>query len=255
MVKHLKIRSVNHGTKISHRNGYCGPAVLSILTGMTTAESAKIINASNGNLKHYIKATSTREMRKAFSVCGIDMAEIKIPKHIKTLDKWLDDTEYSRKDNMYLASSGHHWLIIQGYNYVCGMTENIINMEKEKNTYVKKIRRAHLQEIYLLESYSKGVKIPTDLLSKDKDKIKPYNKVKVFQKKHPELKLSYDVETYDSEKIYYVGSDTIEKIADDNPQIDDYRDERYHIVYSWDEVLEEFSFFKDYYYKHKHLIT
>ena len=124
---------------------------------------------------------------------------------------------------MYLASSGHHWLIIQGNNYVCGMTENIINMEKEKNTYVKKIRRTHLQEIYLLESYSKGVKIPTDLLSKD--------------------------------KIYYVGSDTLEKIADSNPQIDDYRDERYHIVYSWDEVLEEFSFFKDYYYKHKHLIT
>ena len=97
----LKIRPVNHGTKKSDKNGYCGPAVLSILTGMTTAESAKVINASNGNFNRYIKSTSTRMMSKAFSACGIDMAEkIKIPKHIKTLDKWLDDTEYSRKDNM-----------------------------------------------------------------------------------------------------------------------------------------------------------
>ena len=67
-----------------------------------------------------------------------------------------------------------------------------------------------------------------------------------------ELKLSYSIDTYDSEKIYYVGSDTLEKIADSNPQIDDYRDERYHIVYSWDEVLEEFHYFRDYYNKHKH---
>ena len=250
----LKIRPVNHGTKKSDKNGYCGPAVLSILTGMTTSESAKVINASNGNLKHYIKATSTREMSKAFSVCGIDMAEkIKLPKHIRTLYKWLDDTEHSRKDNMYLVSSGYHWIIIQGNNYVCGMSENIINMKTSENRYVKKMKRTHLQEIYLLESYSRGVKIPAHLFIKNKNKIKPYNKVKAFQKKYPELKLSYSIDTYDSEKIYYVGSDTLEKIADANPQIDDYRDERYHIVYSWDEVLEEFDFFIDYYIKHKHL--
>jgi len=254
----LKIRPVNHGTKKSDKNGYCGPAVLSILTGMTTAESAKVINASNGNFNRYIKSTSTRMMSKAFSVCGIDMAEkIKIPKHIKTLDKWLDDTEYSRKDNMYLVSSGHHWIIIQGNNYVCGMTENIINMKTTENKYVKKMKRTHLQEIYLLESYSKGVNIPTKLLSKDKSKIKAhnkvYNKVKAFQKKHPELKLSYAIETGWSEKTYHVGSETIEKIADDNPQIDNYRDNRYSMVYSWGEVLEEFHCFRDYYNKHKHL--
>lgn len=254
----LKIRPVNHGTKKSDKNGYCGPAVLSILTGMTTAESAKVINASNGNLKRYIKGTSTRQMRKAFSVCGIDMVEkIKIPKHIKTLDKWLDDTEHSRKDNMYLVSSGHHWLIIQGNNYVCGMTKNIINMITSENTYVKKMKRTHVKKIHLLKSFSKGVKIPTNLLSKDKSKIKAhnkvYNKVKAFQKKHPELKLSYDIEIWDSEKTYYVDSDTTEKIADANPQIDDYRNERYSMVYSWDEVLEEFHFFRDYYNEHKHL--
>ena len=250
----LKIRPVNHGTKKSDKNGYCGPAVISILTGMTTAQSAKVINASNGNLKHYIKSTSTREMSKAFSACGIDMAEkIKIPKHIKTLNKWLDDTEYSRKDDMYLVSSGYHWLIIQGNNYVCGMTENIINMKTKNNTYLNEMKRTHLQEIFLLESFSKGFNIPHYLLIKDKDKIKPYNKVKAFQKKHPELKLSYQIETYDTEKSYFVGSDTIEKISDTNPQIDDYRNQRYHMVYSWGEVLEEFHFFKDYYNKHKHL--
>jgi hypothetical protein len=249
----LKIRPVNHGTKKSDWNGYCGPSVISILTGMTTAESAKVINASNGNLKHYVKATNIWEMSNGFFACGIDMAKIKIPKNIKTLNKWLDDTEYSRKDNIYLVASSNHWLIIQGNNYVCGMTKNIINMKTSENTFVNKMRRTHLQEIYLLKSSSKGVKIPAHLLIKDKSKIKPYNKVKAFQKKHPELKLSYDVETFDSEKTYFVGSDTLEKIADNNPQIDDYRDERYHIVYSWDEVLEEFHYFRDYYNKHKHL--
>tara|TARA_R110002095_G_scaffold67386_5_gene57298 strand:- start:7453 stop:7863 length:411 start_codon:yes stop_codon:yes gene_type:complete len=133
------------------------------------------------------------------------------------------------------------------------MTKNIINMKTSENTFVNKMRRTNLQEIYLLKSSSKGVKIPAHLFIKNKDKIKPYNKVKAFQKKYPELKLSYEIDTSDPEKIYYVGSETLEKIADNNPQIDDYRDERYHIVYSWDEVLEEFDFFIDYYIKHKHL--
>ena len=73
----LKIRPVNHGTKKSDKNGYCGPSVISILTGMTTAESAKVINASNGNLKHYVKATNIWEMSNGFFACGIDMAKIK----------------------------------------------------------------------------------------------------------------------------------------------------------------------------------
>ena len=72
------------------------------------------------------------EMSNGFFACGIDMAKIKIPKNIKTLDKWLDDTEYSRKDNIYLVASGGHWIIIQGNNYVCGMTKNIINMKTEE---------------------------------------------------------------------------------------------------------------------------
>ena len=249
----LKIRPVNHGTKKSDKNGYCGPSVISILTGMTTAESAKVINSFYVKRKRYIKATNMWEISNGFFACGIDMAKIKIPKNIKTLDKWLDDTEYSRKDNIYLIASGGHWIIIQGNNYVCSMTKNIINMETENNTYVNQARRTHLRDVYILKSFSKGVKIPAHLFIKNKNKIKPYNKVKAFQKKYPELKLSYSIDTYDSEKIYYVGSDTLEKIADSNPQIDDYRDERYHIVYSWDEVLEEFHYFRDYYNKHKHL--
>ena len=34
----LKMRAINHGTRKADKNRYCGPAVISSLTGITTAE-------------------------------------------------------------------------------------------------------------------------------------------------------------------------------------------------------------------------
>ena len=122
----LKIRPVNHGTKKSDKNGYCGPSVISILTGMTTAESAKVINSFYVKRKRYIKATNMWEISNGFFACGIDMAKIKIPKNIKTLDKWLDDTEYSRKDNIYLVVSSFMFTAVLLASYFSISSENAV---------------------------------------------------------------------------------------------------------------------------------
>ena len=44
----LTLNSVNHGTAKRDKNRYCGPAVISALTGITTAEAARRIREHTG---------------------------------------------------------------------------------------------------------------------------------------------------------------------------------------------------------------
>ena len=64
----LKIKSVNHGTAKADKNRYCGPSVISAITGMTTGEAARLIRTISGVKS--VKGTSTRQVRNALHTEG-----------------------------------------------------------------------------------------------------------------------------------------------------------------------------------------
>ena len=66
----LKIKSINHGETKADKNRYCGPAVISAITGMTTGEAARLIRHVSG--RKSIKGSSVWEVTRSLEMCNVD---------------------------------------------------------------------------------------------------------------------------------------------------------------------------------------
>lgn len=147
-------------------NKYCGPAALSIVTGMTTGEAARLLRHQSG--KASIKGTTHGQMQRAFKACGVTMKSIWIkPAEAKvrtkrdpfdgrvigtyvedrpTLTQWLKDSQSIRTSGrVFLVSAGHHWQIITGRRFCCGITKQIVSITDKKAN-----RRARVEAVYEL---------------------------------------------------------------------------------------------------------
>lgn len=119
----LKIKSVNHGTR---GNRYCGPAVLSAITGMNTGDCARLIRHVSG--RKAIRGTSFYDLVRSFQLCGIEPKMqsydgVKLSKTSgPTLAQWLKMTVKDRTaDRVFLIVCGWHWQLVQGRRIVCGI--------------------------------------------------------------------------------------------------------------------------------------
>lgn len=125
-----------HPVKRAHgrrSNRFCGPSAISALTGLDTRDTAAILRDVSG--RRVIKGTYDHQMRKACAKLGLNMVpyrEYLLPSHpnplfnAPTLISWLRQTRDDRGTNTYLLSAGHHWCIVQGRRYVCGITGRIV---------------------------------------------------------------------------------------------------------------------------------
>ena len=154
----LKIKPVNHGTTKADRNRYCGAAVVSAITGMTTGEAARLVRHLSG--VRSVKGTSTRQIRDAFAACGVQFTPRSYGMRLNrtngvTLAGWLKGTvKYRNAERVFLVVAGHHWQLVQGRRYVCGLTCEIVSIKDKR---VK--RRARVSEVYELTSPD-GMVIP-----------------------------------------------------------------------------------------------
>jgi len=148
----LRIKPVNHGSTKRERNNYCGPAVISAITGMTTGEAAAQLRRATG--RRMITGTGTSEVRDVLHWNGIRMRDVRPTWDIKfnrtdgvTLAGWLKASVKNRNaESVFLVVAGWHWQLVQGRRYVCGLTENIVSIRDKR---VK--RRARVAEVYELE--------------------------------------------------------------------------------------------------------
>jgi primase-polymerase (primpol)-like protein len=149
----LRIKPVNHGLTPRDKNRYCGPSVISAITGMTTGEAAAQLRAVSG--KRAIKGTHTSWIRAVLRRNNIEMLSCRDVWNIKlnrtdgiTLAGWLKHTVKDRNaDRVFLIVAGWHWQLVQGRRYVCGQTKQIVSIRDKR---VK--RRARVAEIYELSS-------------------------------------------------------------------------------------------------------
>ena len=147
----LRIKPVNHGSTPRDKNRYCGPSVISAITGMTTGEAAAQLRAASG--KRAIRGTHTSWVRTVLRWNNIEMLSCRDVWNIKlnrtdgiTLAGWLKHTVKDRNaDRVFLLVSGWHWQLVQGRRYVCGLTKEIVSIRDKR---VK--RRARVAEVYEL---------------------------------------------------------------------------------------------------------
>ncbi len=146
----LKIKPVT--TLVTDRNRYCGPAVISCVTGMNSGEAARLIRSVSG--QRAVRGTYTTHVRRALEKCGIESFR-KHTTHNCTLAAWLRESKDMRTTGrVFLVVAGHHFQLVEGRRYVCGRTKDIVSI---KDKQVK--RRCRVEEVYELCAEGK-IKIP-----------------------------------------------------------------------------------------------
>ena len=157
-MKNLNIKPVNH--KRGDTNRYCGPAVISAITGMATGEAARLIRHVGG--RKAIRGSSVREVTDALAMCGIKSEYksfgMKLGRSTgPTLAGWLKATVKERTaDRVFLIVAGWHWQLIQGRRIVCGILGSPTSVRDKR---VK--RRARVANVYELHSTG-AITTPTE---------------------------------------------------------------------------------------------
>ena len=144
----MKLNPVN---KTKNGNQYCGPAVISSITGCTTDEAAKSIRTISG--QRAVRGAATRHVLEAFSQhWGVTNkplfdAHWRTPRNqLPTLAGWLRLNKHRRTaGRVFLIVAGNHFQLVSGRKYVCGITRDVVSIKDDK---VK--RRARVSEVYEL---------------------------------------------------------------------------------------------------------
>ena len=154
----LKMRAINHGTRKADKNRYCGPAVISSLTGITTAGASRLIRHINPRRTRVI-GTYSWEVCKALRLCGVIVNRIDHPtRHKITLARWLKlNIKERTPGRIFLIDAGYHWQLVSGRKYVCGRIGDIVSIKHPK---VK--RRARVRQVYEITAHG-TLTIPTDI--------------------------------------------------------------------------------------------
>jgi hypothetical protein len=247
MYKELNIHPVNHGTRKADKNRFCGPAVISALTGLTTMDGSRLIRAFSQ--REAITGTTEREVRNALGACGIRMVDLVestgsgFEKNI-TLARFLKISSEWRQSRVFLICAGRHWQLVQGRRFVCGQTEAVVGFK-----HPRVHRRSRVGGVWMLTA-SEGLKMPKELLeAKKAQKKREIERKSALQKKRQLLVLcnqhNLDVDCDDDlwdrggESRYWFSfsEQNYEKIIDEREERGENDVERY--AYGLDEALEK----------------
>ena len=166
-MKNINIKPVNHGTTKADRNRYCGPSAISIITGMTTGEAARLLRHVGG--RKSIKGSYVSEVTNALAMCnikctyqnfGLKLGRSKGP----TLAAWLRHTVKERTaKRVFLIVAGWHYQVVQGRRIVCGILGEPVSIRHKR---VK--RRARVSNVYELSSLG-TIQIPAEARKPKRD--------------------------------------------------------------------------------------
>ena len=186
----MKIKAVNNST--SDRNRYCGPAVISAVTGMVTGEAARLIRHVSGQRK--VTGSYAHHVIRALKLCNVGYSSNKFfgldTKRQPTLAQWLKSSKDIRTSGrVFLIVAGNHFQLVEGRRYVCGRTKDVVSV---RSKLVK--RRCRVEEVYELCQEGR-IKIP-DAARKPK---KEYNALRPYidkMKKKYGFKVEYERGTW-----------------------------------------------------------
>jgi len=148
----MKLHEVN---RKKGGNRYCGPAAVSVLTGVDTDTASKIIRSENPRIRA-VRGLAEVDLFRALKACGMTVETVPLKKKRGTLINWINENRDARTDDaVFLIVAGHHYQIINGSRYICGLTNTFVPFFHEK---VK--RRAHVRGVYRI-TCPNGISLPT----------------------------------------------------------------------------------------------
>ena len=155
----LKLKAITDG---KDKNRFCGPSVISALTGLTTGEAARLIRKQTG--KTCVMGTHISEVLNALRACNITSWGMKLSHAPSpTLARWLKLSKADRTPGrIFLIIAGWHWQLVSGRRYTCGRIREIVSIKDKR---VK--RRARVEGVW--ELFSDKVTKPDIDVSKPKD--------------------------------------------------------------------------------------
>lgn len=134
-------------------NRFCGPAVISLVTGMNTSDAARRIREYSG--RRQVTGTSDEDLLAVLNDLRIKHHKLEcydhlLPKERPTLAAWLKLSSQMRKGGrVFLLDSAHHWQLVKNARYACGLTGDWVPL-----THAKIKRRGRVSTVY--ELYSEG---------------------------------------------------------------------------------------------------
>ena len=237
----MKIKNVNNST--SDVNNYCGPAVISAVTGMTTGEAARLIRHVSG--QKMVKGSHIFHVLRALSLCNIQNVKTTVVTR-PTLAQWLKGSKDVRTSGrVYLIVAGNHFQLVEGRRYVCGRTRDIVSV---RSKLVK--RRCRVETVHELISEGKiiipnAARKPVDHAASNRAKAQRLAKkmdVKINIERY------YDYDNRFSQ--YWVEG---YKDVDDKGEPMDFSQEGIldgHCAYDWGEVLDKLDAIAEYRKEH-----
>lgn len=163
----MKIHKVTHDDTLvgpdGQRQGWCGPAAISAITGRTAECAAAWINHSARRRQplHYkVRGTWAWEVRMALECLGYTMRNQVVPKgelrrigrgtsRRPTFAQWMRSKARDRS-KMYLVAAGEHWMVVKGTKVVCSAQPDGVTTGKSRK------RRCLVTEVYLVEKTETG---------------------------------------------------------------------------------------------------
>lgn len=229
----IKLRPINRGPR---DNRYCGPAVVSFVTGQNTSDIARYIRNKFRNGRP-IRGTSDREILHTFRALGFDLKSSHVPvgvdNKIPTLAGWLKAYKDMRTaGRVFLVSAGHHWQLVSGRKYACGRIGEIVSIRDKR---IK--RRCRVRNVWeISKSDIRDSDWQTYGVQPSRPKTNYSYLIKKMLRQYPQFGFEYEMEWRDPDTRianYYVSmSHELEELA---LQLDDCLADE-HYCYGLEEV-------------------
>lgn len=195
----VKLHPINRGPR---DNRYCGPAVVSFITGKNTSEVATFIRNRYRNGKA-IRGTYDYEIDGALSALGYHLKWVNISGFQPTLAGWLKADKHLRSTGrVFLVNAGKHWQLISGRKYACGRIGEIVSI---RDSRVK--RRCRVKDVWEVSRMPEAAKDEWQKYVTDrKPRYTGYSyRVRKILRDNPQYGFSYEVEwRVDNTNVYYV---------------------------------------------------
>lgn len=132
----MTLKPVNKGN-----NRFCGPAIISAITGIDTDEASRMIREVNG--KSLVMGTHFWELRDVLNKLGYGCSSVPVPRDpYLTLAAWLRENKSIRTaGRIYLLDAGHHWQLVSGRRFVCGRTIEIVSVRDKRVPRRARVKR------------------------------------------------------------------------------------------------------------------
>ena len=217
----IKLKPINRGPR---DNRYCGPAVVSFITGKNTSDVSRFIrnryrNGIQGQ-RNFVRGTYTEEVTGVLSALGYTLNRLRLDRGRPTLAGWLKSNKELRSaGRVFLLVAGNHYQLISGRKYACGRIGEIVSIRHPR---VK--RRCRVTEVWeVVRTHPVWAKEKKDewqqyVSSQTPRRTNDSYKVRKMMRQYPQYGFSYELDYRDTDglNVYFVSmSNELEDKADE----------------------------------------